>query len=164
MPIFLPPLRDRLEDLPLLLEHFVSQHAERRGRAIRFSKPALVEQLAAHDWPGNVRELENAIERSVVLCHEDTLEEILIRAPTAPGVAPSSAPVRTAAHTPPSAMEGTLRDVRQEAEEVYLRHLLEERNGDLAAVSTVAGVDPKTLYRKMKQYGLKRADFRRADA
>ena len=67
IPIELPPLRERREDIPLLVDHFVRKHVGRTGKRIeRVDKPA-VDALAAYDWPGNVRELENTIERAVVL-------------------------------------------------------------------------------------------------
>ena len=67
IPIELPPLRERREDVPLLVEHFVRKHAQRLGRRIDGVEPAALERLAAYHWPGNVRELENTIERAVVL-------------------------------------------------------------------------------------------------
>ena len=67
IPIELPPLRDRSEDIPLLVEHFIRKHAQRTGRRTLDIEPAALEQLKAYRWPGNVRELENTIERAVVL-------------------------------------------------------------------------------------------------
>jgi two-component system response regulator AtoC len=67
IPVELPPLRERPEDIPLLVEHFVRKHAQRMGRRIDGVEPGALERLAAYRWPGNVRELENAIERAVVL-------------------------------------------------------------------------------------------------
>ncbi len=67
IPLVIPPLRERREDLPLLVEHFVRKHAGRTGKPIQGVEPGVIEVLMAHDWPGNVRELENTIERAVVL-------------------------------------------------------------------------------------------------
>jgi two-component system response regulator AtoC len=67
IPVELPPLRERREDIPPLVEHFVRKHAQRTGRAIGGVAPAALEQMRSYDWPGNVRELENTIERAVVL-------------------------------------------------------------------------------------------------
>jgi two-component system response regulator AtoC len=67
IPIELPPLRERSEDVPLLVEHFVRKHAQRTGRRIEGMEPLALERLKSHRWPGNVRELENTIERAVVL-------------------------------------------------------------------------------------------------
>jgi len=67
IPVELPPLRERRDDIPLLVDHFVRKHVGRTGKRIeQVDKPAL-DALSAYDWPGNVRELENTIERAVVL-------------------------------------------------------------------------------------------------
>ena len=67
IPIHIPPLRERREDIPVLVEHFVAKHAQRAGKRIDGMEPGVLEALQAADWPGNVRELENTIERAVVL-------------------------------------------------------------------------------------------------
>ncbi len=68
IPLAIPPLRERREDIPLLVEHFVRKHAHRAGKRVDGLDEGVLERLVAHDWPGNVRELENTIERAVVLC------------------------------------------------------------------------------------------------
>ena len=73
VPIRIPPLRERREDIPLLAEHFTARYAEELSSGHRFLSDAAVERLSAHDWPGNVRELENAIKRALVLCAGDVL-------------------------------------------------------------------------------------------
>ena len=67
IPITLPPLRERREDIPVLVEHFVHKHAQRAGKRIERIEDGVMPRLQAYDWPGNVRELENTIERAVVL-------------------------------------------------------------------------------------------------
>ena len=67
IPIHIPPLRERREDIPLLVEHFVAKHARRAGKRVEGVAPGVLEQLQRADWPGNVRELENTVERAVVL-------------------------------------------------------------------------------------------------
>jgi len=67
IPIEIPPLRDRREDIPVLIEHFLEKHRQRTGRMVRTVEPDVVATLRRYDWPGNVRELENTIERAVVL-------------------------------------------------------------------------------------------------
>ena len=73
-PIYLPALRDRREDIPLLVAHFVPRLARRLGKEVRTVSPGAMSQLEAHDWPGNVRELENVLERAVILCTGSELE------------------------------------------------------------------------------------------
>jgi DNA-binding NtrC family response regulator len=67
IPIHIPPLRERRDDLPVLVEHFVAKHAQRAGKPIVGLAPGVLEALQSADWPGNVRELENTVERAVVL-------------------------------------------------------------------------------------------------
>src|SRR5919106_1276125 len=68
IPIHMPPLRERRDDIPMLIEHFVTKHAQRAGKRIDGVAPGVLDVLRAADWPGNVRELENTVERAVVLC------------------------------------------------------------------------------------------------
>jgi two-component system response regulator AtoC len=87
IPVDLPPLRARREDIPALVEHFVRKHAQRTGHPIDRVEPAALERLQAYAWPGNVRELENTIERAVVLATGpviDTAALLLIERPVAP--------------------------------------------------------------------------------
>jgi len=74
IPLALPPLRERRDDIPVLVEHFVRKHARRVGKRIDGVDPAALQALQQYDWPGNVRELENAIERAVVLTTQPVLE------------------------------------------------------------------------------------------
>jgi formate hydrogenlyase transcriptional activator len=72
-PIHVPPLRDRLEDIPLLVKYFAEQYTKKAGKKIESIKTKTLELLQAYDWPGNIRELQNVIERAVILCDGDTL-------------------------------------------------------------------------------------------
>ena len=72
-PIHVPPLRDRVEDIPLLVEYFAEQYAKKAGKKIKIVKRRTLELLQAYDWPGNIRELQNVIERAVILCDGETL-------------------------------------------------------------------------------------------
>jgi len=82
IPVEIPPLRERRDDIPLLVEHFVRKHAQRAGKRIDRVEPAFLESLAGYDWPGNVRELENAIERAVVLSTTGILSPLSLPAPS----------------------------------------------------------------------------------
>ena len=79
IPIHIPPLRDRREDISVLVEHFVQKHAQRAGKRITGLAPGVIEALQATDWPGNVRELENTIERAVVLSPSAVIESSAVR-------------------------------------------------------------------------------------
>src|SRR5205807_1363055 len=89
VPIDLPPLRDRAEDIPLLIEHFVEKHAARTGRTINALEHSIVSSLQEYHWPGNVRELENTIERAVVLTTGTTIAPHVVTVDRAPRVAGS---------------------------------------------------------------------------
>jgi Nif-specific regulatory protein len=84
IPLILPPLRERREDVPVLVEHFLRKHAQRSGRRVNEIRDDALQRLMAYDWPGNVRELENTIERAVVLCGGPVIEADDI---TMPGIA-----------------------------------------------------------------------------
>jgi DNA-binding NtrC family response regulator len=88
IPLVLPPLRERREDVPVLVEHFLRKHAQRSGRRVNEIREDALQRLMAYDWPGNVRELENTIERAVVLCGGPVIEADDI---TMPGIAGPSA-------------------------------------------------------------------------
>jgi formate hydrogenlyase transcriptional activator len=72
-PIQVPPLRDRIEDIPLLVEYLTDRYARKAGKKIRSVKKQTLELFQAYDWPGNIRELQNVVERAIVLCDGDTL-------------------------------------------------------------------------------------------
>ena len=86
IPMHLPPLRERKEDLPLLAGHFIRRHAEAMGKPVTGMTESAHQALSQHDWPGNVRELENVIQRQVALCQEDLIDELSL-------MIPKSAPV-----------------------------------------------------------------------
>ncbi|HXW04580.1 MAG TPA: sigma-54 dependent transcriptional regulator [Vicinamibacterales bacterium] len=79
IPIHIPPLRERREDIPVLVEHFIAKHAVRAGKRIEGIAPGVLQSLHASDWPGNVRELENTIERAVVLSLSPTIGAEVVR-------------------------------------------------------------------------------------
>jgi DNA-binding NtrC family response regulator len=93
IPIHIPPLRERREDIPALVEHFIAKHAQRAGKRIDSVAPGVLEMLRVADWPGNVRELENTVERAVVLSPGAavSLDSVRILAPasSAPAGLPS---------------------------------------------------------------------------
>jgi two-component system response regulator AtoC len=92
IPIHIPPLRERREDIPLLVDHFVAKHAGRAGKRIDGLASGVLEQLQAADWPGNVRELENTVERAVVLSPHPVIHPDVIRILGATAAAASGLP------------------------------------------------------------------------
>jgi two-component system response regulator HydG len=140
MPVRLPPLRARREDVPLLVEHFVKKHAARLGRPeLRASEDAL-RAFLDYRWPGNVRELENCVERALLLARGETLllEDL-----------PPEVRVREG-----DAEEGSYRRERDAWEREYFEELLHSAGGSVAKAAEVAGLHRSTLYEKLARYGL----------
>jgi DNA-binding NtrC family response regulator len=92
IPIHIPALRERREDIPVLVEHFIEKHAQRAGKRIDGIAPGVMEELQASDWPGNVRELENTVERAVVLSQGPIIAPDAVRVLNAAGAPPPGLP------------------------------------------------------------------------
>ena len=142
VPITLPDLKDRQEDIPLLANHFVQKFAQESNPAIREISKEAMAVLMSHAWPGNVRELENVIERAVTLGH-------------GPAVLPTDLPPHLAGGANPLeralAREATLEDLERD----YIAMILQRTKGHQIRASTILGIDRRTLYRKIRRYGLK---------
>jgi len=139
----LPPLRKRKEDIPLLVEHFVTRFNRRQGKSVAGVAPDVMALLMAHDYPGNVRELENIVERAFVLCGAGKIERVhlppeLIGQPAA---APASAGETIAAQT-------------HAAEAQAIRVALEHCGFNRLAAARELGLHKSTLFRKIKALGL----------
>ena len=154
VPIVIPPLRDRIEDIPLLVSEILknNSHARERG-GMRVSNKAL-QALMAYHWPGNVRELGNVLERSILKAAGPLIKDV--EAPngaTGPTSVTGSARARD--------YDLPLREFLKRAEKDYLSSVLRRSRGGISSTSKHAMVDAATLHRKMKQHGLRRDDYRR---
>jgi DNA-binding NtrC family response regulator len=148
MPIRVPALRERPEDIPLLAEHFLEQASRRSKKSVRAIAPASLQALVRYPWPGNVRELDNVIERAVIVATGDTLVDIeRFLAPTG-------------AHAPVD-LSLPFRDAKARVveafERAYVAGLLDAHGGKLTAASKHADMDPKNFSDKMVRYGLRRS-------
>jgi two-component system response regulator HydG len=138
--IRMPPLRERRDDIPLLVEHFLQKNTRRGRRSIARVAPSALEALSRYAWPGNVRELEHALEHACTLGRGDQIEV---------GDLPAAV-----VHGSPS--RGTPEAESIEDMEVRaIRKLLDDHRGDTARVAAILGIDRSTLYRKMKRYAIK---------
>jgi len=147
-PITLPPLRDRREDIPLLVEHFLEKHARDAGKKVTRVEPKAMEALASHGWPGNVRELENVVHRTLLVAAglELKLDDLPSNIIAGGGPAPQT-PVTTSTASGPRNLEDIERDAIVSA--------MESNRGNLSDVARQLGIGRSTLYRKLEQYGLR---------
>jgi two-component system, NtrC family, response regulator HydG len=142
VPIHLPPLREHLEDIPLLVHHFLQKYNKKAKREITSISPQALKALTEYHWPGNVRELENTIERAVVLSKNNTIEpEDLIYH----GLAGKGS-----IFDPADGKYRNLDDVERE----YIKKILEFSNNNRTKAAETLGIDRKTLRLKIKKYNL----------
>lgn len=142
VPIRVPSLRERIEDIPLLVESFIRKFAAQNNSAITGIAPEALAVLMAHPWPGNVRELENVIERAIVLSRGDRIEKSVIL---------------------DSAFQQSKQNIEQlqadrptleKIEERYIKLVLKETNNSKEEAARVLGISRRTLYRKERLYGM----------
>src|SRR6476646_7511203 len=155
IPIFVPPLRDRQEDVPLLAEHFMAEFAREYGRRIKTLEPGAVTAIQQYSWPGNVRELRNVIERLMIMVPGDSITQADLAFLDRDVVA-SPEPVV------PSAVRLTLHEARDRFERDLILRTLGEQQGNMSRTAEVLGVERSNLYRKMKAFGI--APARRPEA
>jgi DNA-binding NtrC family response regulator len=139
IPIHLPPLRERVEDIPLLAQAFLDKYAARAPRPIRAFSPQAMKRLLAHTWPGNVRELENVVERAVNLCQR---EEILVE-DLALGVGAGGAEFTLKGLSP--------RPTLRELTDAYVTQILDETGHDKEQAARSLDVSERTLYRWLRK-------------
>ena len=180
-PIMVPPLRDRKDDIPALVNHFITKLAAEEGRKVRGIRPDALAMLMAYAWPGNVRQLENTVFRAIVLCEGDQLGiedfpqiaslvdgyEIMVpAAPVMPvPVPPAQQPVRrggtevsdgTALGIPVVTDGGHIRKL-EDVEADMIKLALHRYRGQMSEVARKLGIGRSTLYRKMRDLGLEEA-------
>jgi len=140
IPVHVPPLRDRREDVPILVQHFIHLYAEKNGKPISGCSPAALARLADYGWPGNVRELENAIERAVVLTRTGAIDEDAL-----PGE------VRNAAAAGAPGMTFAIGTPLADIEMRVIRETLRHTRGDKRLAATLLGIATRTIYRRLAE-------------
>ena len=148
-PVYLPPLRDRREDIPALVEHFALRISQSNGWKLKSFTPAAVEALSRHNWPGNVRELRNAVERLLLLAG-DEVDEALVQT-----VLPRAAQV--------TAKSGTLSARMDAFERETIRGELERVRNNMTEAARALGLERSHLYKKCSQLGINLKELRRAE-
>jgi transcriptional regulator with PAS, ATPase and Fis domain len=137
-----PPLRDRLDDLLLLAEHFLHRYALKYNRRIRGLSQAALTSLSKYDWPGNVRELESVIERAVLYCQEELIDTTHL-----PEHLQESRPRHFKCEIPAYL---TLEEIEQEA----IKQTLERTRNNVKKTAQILNLHRPTLYRKLKKFGI----------
>jgi len=143
IPVELPLLKDRKDDIPPLVEHFIKKYSGVMGKKVTSITPAAMQKLMLHDWPGNVRELENTIEYAIAMTESNTLADNLIL------------------HTKNEQEELlTLQEARAGFEKKYIENLLEITSGNVSKASELAGKYRADFYNLMKKYNITPQDFK----
>jgi two-component system nitrogen regulation response regulator NtrX len=154
VPIHVPPLRQRRDDIPLLIDHFSRAYCEENGMPQKTFMDDAIEALVHRPWPGNVRELKNTVERLVILAPDETIDTNDVETLTA-------GPIRIAA----AAADGSeqlldsdlsFSDYQEAAERAYLAHKLEENDWNVSETARQLDMQRSHLYKKIEKYGLTR--------
>jgi DNA-binding NtrC family response regulator len=140
--LYLPPLRQRLDDVPLLCEAFLARHAEQRNEPQKHLTDAAMEVFQSYSWPGNVRELENALERAVILTPGETIDV----AGLPERISERQADPLVSERTAPNPTMETI-------ERAYIMWVLQSEQGNKTRAAEVLGIDPSTLHRKLSRFG-----------
>ncbi|HEY4240263.1 MAG TPA: sigma-54 dependent transcriptional regulator [Kofleriaceae bacterium] len=152
-PLQLPPLRERPEDIVLLVHHFVQKYRGRLGKAIDVVSPDALAKLVAYDYPGNVRELENKVHQAMVVAAGPTIESDDVALP------------KPRASTARPDVDRPFREQKQEMidsfERAYLTELLRVHKGNLASAARAAGMDRKNLWALVEKHALERGQFKK---
>jgi len=144
IPIQLPPLRERKEDIPLLVTHFLRKFSKAMKKEIKGISPSAIQKLFSYHWPGNVRELENTIEYAVAMATRDMIDEELI--------------LQTKKEA-----EGSLRplkEAKKDFEREYISNLLFVTEGNVSKAAELAGKYRADFYELLKKHNLNPSDFK----
>ncbi len=147
IPIYLPPLRERKEDIPLLVEHFLKKFNQQMKKEVRGLTPEAMQKLMLYDWPGNIRELENVIEFAVALSPNELISDNLILQTKEKAI--SQEPLKP------------LKEAKEAYEKTYLINLLQICHGNVSQAAKMAGKYRADFYDLLKKHGLKSEDFKK---
>ena len=138
----IPPLRERKEDIPLLVEYFINRYSRKAGKRIRTIEKKTLELLQSYSWPGNIRELRNVLERAALLCDGGVIRnsDLSFQSITEPRMQPGTEP------------GGDL--TIEELERRHIALVLQRENGKVDQAARKLGIPRSTLYAKIKQYNI----------
>jgi two-component system nitrogen regulation response regulator NtrX len=147
IPVFVPPLRDRSDDIPRLADHFMAEFAREYGRRVKRFEPDALSLIRRYQWPGNVRELRNVIERLMIMVPGDTISSADL------GFLDASA-VKSVEAVQATTDRLSLYEARDRFERDLILRTLAEQQGNMSRTAEVLGVERSNLYRKMKTFGI----------
>lgn len=163
--VHIPPLRDRTEDIPPLVQHFINRKKRNGREYVKGLDVQAMNLLLSVPWFGNVRELQNVIERAVMLAASPTISADLIQIPGIP-IADTSVDIANLtdiAFRLGTTLKSYKNLLSQSAERKYLVELLDYTDGRIGEAAQLAGLTPRALYNKMKVHGLKKEDFKKSE-
>lgn len=156
-PIYLPPLRDRKDDIPLLGAHFLKKYSKQQNKEIESISPEAMDILMNYDWPGNIRELENVMERATLLETGKVLQKVGLEEQLK---ITSRGKEKYFIDTTLTYKE-YMRNIIAEAERKYILAVLKHSKGNIRMTADKVGLDRKTVYRKIKEYGIKKEEYKK---
>ncbi|HVY54419.1 MAG TPA: sigma 54-interacting transcriptional regulator, partial [Thermodesulfobacteriota bacterium] len=141
LPINIPPLRERMEDVPPLVRYFIAKYSRRLNRRIADAAPEAMSEIMSYDWPGNVRELENAVERAMILSDTEHIKNIDL----------GTASHRRSADAGPLTESMTYEEARKSIESSYIDKALAESRGNRTKAAKILGISRRSLLYKLKE-------------
>lgn len=150
--LHLPPLRERMEDVPSLAAHFLQKHGTRLERQDIHLSSAAIESLLSHDWPGNVRELENRIQQALILCRSKTIDPLQLW----PEAGPRENEWPSVQHLP---YKEAKFKIMSHFHKNYFSRLLEVNKGNVTRAAEACGLERQALQQLLRRFGISRQDF-----
>ena len=141
-PIYLPPLRERLTDIPLLVDHFIEKHSRRHHRDISRISTSAIDMIMSYHWPGNVRELENCIERAVLMSDDHVIHGHHLP------------PTLQTAEESGTAFKGNLSSALDKIEKEYILDALKSSRGNMARAARILGITERIIGLRIRKYGI----------
>jgi len=150
VPLSLPPLRERKEDIPLLAHHFLAKYADEFAKQIKDFSPAAMQRLTLYEWPGNVRELEHVVERAVILAQRELIDEtdLFLQA--------------CEPHPPPRSFREAKAEAVTRFERAYLQELLSAHRGNITRAAATAQKNRRAFWQLLQKHKIAVFDFKAA--
>ncbi|UCD77836.1 MAG: sigma-54-dependent Fis family transcriptional regulator [Desulfobacterales bacterium] len=160
----IPPLRERKEDIPTMVRRFMTYYRYKIGREINGISDQALKVLCSYEWPGNVRELMNVIERAILLCKTDVITMVELPNILHGSVSASNGILPGVSFAGTDWTDKTLpelqKEIMEQVEKLYLKKVLKKARGRVGQAARIAGIHPRGLYNKMKQFELRKEDFK----